>query len=98
MTAAAIDQLIRAGGFAVLAAVAIWSNVILVKLLVGIIETSNARERETLKMLANDREQMLRQLTDVMGEVRDSLTNLSDDIGRLTGWTDRRERDKETAR
>lgn len=83
MTQAMINTLVTQGGFAVLAAVCIFAIVQIVKVGIGQMERSHIREMEALKLVTADRGEMIKQLTDLMLEVRSALVSLQDEIHSL---------------
>lgn len=83
MTQTMINTLVTQGGFAVLAAVCLLAIVQIVKVGVGQMEKSHLREMEALKLVASDRAEMIKQLTDLMLEVRSALVSLQDEIHSL---------------
>lgn len=83
MTQAMINTLVTQGGFAVLAAVCLLAIVQIVKVGVGQMERSHLREMEALRLVTADRGEMIKQLTDLMLEVRSALVSLQDEIHSL---------------
>lgn len=99
MNDAAVHGLVQQGGFAILAAVCVWAIVAVVKIGVTQMERGHLREVEGIKlsveafkMLAQDRETLLRQTLDTMLEVRTALVGLQDEIGGIVTRNEERGR------